>query len=484
MRAPIRGKAPRTYLDERHMTSPNTRWARQLTRYLWLTDLTVITLSVLAAHLFRLGDDLDVATGIETELISYWLIGAGIIGAWMLVLRLTKSRSPHILGFGPEEFVLCLTSALWVLGLISFVSFALRLGIARGYVAVAVPVGAALLLVSRWGWRRWLNHRRAEGRHGYHVLVVATISEAEAVRRHLTENRGAGLIVTDVLPPQNGAVDITAIASRAQQANADAVLLGLSSRLEPGELRDLIWMLADSNCATILASGLTGITGPRAHSRPIEGLPLWQVEPASYTGSMSMVKAALDRFSALVLLVLLSPLILGVSVAIRLDSPGPVFFKQVRIGQDGVPFDMWKFRSMRVGAADELDSLLVAQRAADQPLFKIQDDPRITKVGRFIRRYSIDELPQLFNVVRGEMSLVGPRPQVPREVALYDSRAIRRLRARPGITGLWQVSGRSDVAWHEAVMLDLHYVDNWSLTLDAVLLWRTVAAVLTARGAR
>lgn len=466
------------------MTSPNVRWARRLTHYLWLNDLVAVSLSVLAAHLFRLGDTLDVSTGIETDLVSYWVVDVGIIGTWMLVLRLTKSRSPHILGFGPEEFVLCLTSALWVLGVISFASFALRLGIARGYVAVAVPTGAALLLITRGMWRRWLSRRRAEGRLGYHVLAIATASEAEAVRHHLTANRGAGLMVTDVLPPQDGPVDVAGIASRARHMHADAVLLGLTSHLEPGDLRDLIWALADNDCATILASGLTGITGPRAHSRPIEGLPLWQVEPASYTGAMSMVKAVLDRFSALLLLLLLGPLILAVSLAIRLDSPGPVFFRQIRIGQDGVPFTMWKFRSMRTGAATELYSLLMAQHAEDRPLFKVRDDPRITRVGRFIRRYSIDELPQLFNVLRGEMSLVGPRPQVPGEVALYDARATRRLRARPGITGLWQVSGRSDVAWHEAVMLDLHYVDNWSLTLDAVLLWRTVAAVLRARGAR
>ncbi|MFI5429457.1 sugar transferase [Aeromicrobium sp. UC242_57] len=174
---------------------------------------------------------------------------------------------------------------------------------------------------------------------------------------------------------------------------------------------------------------------------------------------------------------------LGVAVAVKLTSPGTVFFKHERIGRDGKPFKMIKFRSMRSGSDAQLQSLLDAQGTAGTPLFKITNDPRITRVGGFIRRFSIDELPQLINVVKGDMSLVGPRPQQAEEVELYDDAAHRRLHVRPGMTGLWQVSGRSDLSWEEAIRLDTSYVENWSMTADLLILWRTVRAVLGSDGA-
>jgi lipopolysaccharide/colanic/teichoic acid biosynthesis glycosyltransferase len=195
-----------------------------------------------------------------------------------------------------------------------------------------------------------------------------------------------------------------------------------------------------------------------------------------------LTKSALDRVGALILLVLLLPLIIGIFVAVRLTSSGPALFKQVRVGQQGRLFVLRKFRTMTVGA-DAAHASIANMNEADGPLFKIRRDPRTTRIGSWLRRWSLDELPQLWNVLVGEMSLVGPRPPLPREVDRFEGVAHRRFLVKPGLTGLWQVSGRADLPWSEAVRFDLHYVDNWSLALDCRLLLRTPAAVAGGRGA-
>jgi exopolysaccharide biosynthesis polyprenyl glycosylphosphotransferase len=225
------------------------------------------------------------------------------------------------------------------------------------------------------------------------------------------------------------------------------------------------------------------IAGPRMHMRPFIGLPLLHVEEPEFTGSKRVVKEAVDRLGAGLALLASAPVLLAIALAVRLDSSGPVLFRQVRIGRGGREFSMLKFRTMAADAEEQRAALLDRNENADGLLFKIADDPRITRVGRLLRRFSLDELPQLFNVLGGQMSLVGPRPPLPAEVALYDDSVRRRLLVKPGLTGLWQVSGRSDLTWDESVRLDLRYVENWSLLLDLMILWKTVFAVIRARGA-
>jgi exopolysaccharide biosynthesis polyprenyl glycosylphosphotransferase len=232
-----------------------------------------------------------------------------------------------------------------------------------------------------------------------------------------------------------------------------------------------------------MAPSLTDIAGPRIHARPVAGLPLIHVETPRYQGADRFLKRAFDLVVSAGLLMVLSLPLLVVALLIVSTSPGGVFFAHERIGKRGRPFKMLKFRSMVADADAGLASLLRAQGTDDRPLFKVVDDPRVTKVGSFLRRYSIDEIPQLMNVLRGEMSLVGPRPQVAREVALYDNAATRRLFVKPGMTGLWQVSGRSNLSWDESVRLDLYYVENWSLTADLSIMARTVRAVFAKDGA-
>jgi exopolysaccharide biosynthesis polyprenyl glycosylphosphotransferase len=247
-------------------------------------------------------------------------------------------------------------------------------------------------------------------------------------------------------------------------------------------LKNLGWELEETGTSLVLASQLTDIAGPRIHWRPIDGLPLMSVELPQYSGLPYFFKRLLDFIASAIAIAVFSPILLAVAVAIKLEDSGPVLFRQHRVGIRGTEFQMHKFRSMHLDA-DARVAELAAANEGQGVLFKIKDDPRITRVGSFIRKYSLDELPQLFNVLAGRMSLVGPRPPLPREVAAYEDHTHRRLNVRPGITGLWQVSGRSNLSWEESVRLDLYYVENWSLAGDIIILFRTVKAVLTKDGA-
>jgi exopolysaccharide biosynthesis polyprenyl glycosylphosphotransferase len=248
-------------------------------------------------------------------------------------------------------------------------------------------------------------------------------------------------------------------------------------------LRRLSWSLEERGVELLVSPGIIEVAGPRLSIRPVAGLSLLHLERPSANGGRMLGKVILDRGLSILLLAVSSPLLIGIALAVRLTSKGPALYRQTRVGVDGRTFSMLKFRSMVADADSRLDALLKSQGKTDQPLFKIADDPRITKIGGFLRRYSIDEVPQLINVLRGDMSLVGPRPQVAKEVALYDNAAARRLFVKPGMTGLWQVSGRSNLDWEESLRLDLYYVENWSMTADVAILGRTVRAVLAKDGA-
>jgi exopolysaccharide biosynthesis polyprenyl glycosylphosphotransferase len=268
----------------------------------------------------------------------------------------------------------------------------------------------------------------------------------------------------------------------ARRHDVDTVAVTSSSETAADYLRRLSWELEGTGLELLVAPGLVEIAGPRLHIRPFEGLPLLAVEQPRFRGGRRLVKGAVDRAAAALALLLLAPVLVGIALAVRLTSAGPVLYRQERIGLNGRSFTMLKFRSMVVDADARLAALR-EQNISDGLLFKMREDPRVTPVGRWLRRLSLDELPQLLNVLNGSMSLVGPRPPLPVEVARYDSSVSRRLLVKPGLTGLWQISGRSDLPWEEAVRLDLRYVENWSLALDALILWKTGRAVLSSSGA-
>jgi exopolysaccharide biosynthesis polyprenyl glycosylphosphotransferase len=314
-------------------------------------------------------------------------------------------------------------------------------------------------------------HRQiaAEGYHGYRVIGCCVPDE-----RHDPEGR-----LSDGLPVLGGLGEVADVVAR-NEVGAVAVLP--CPELEGPALRRLGWDLETSKAELLLAPSLTEVVGTRVGIRPICGLPLLHMESPEFTGVRRLTKALFDRTFAALGLVLLAPLLIGLAVAIRVTSPGPVFFRQERIGQGGRPFRLLKFRSM-VDHADERMEMLRDQSDGNDVQFKLRRDPRVTRVGAFARRHSLDELPQLFNVLGGSMSLVGPRPHVAREVEQYGVDMRRRLLVKPGITGLWQVSGRSDLSWEDSVRIDVRYVENWSLAFDFMILWKTVGAVLRGSGA-
>ena len=318
---------------------------------------------------------------------------------------------------------------------------------------------------------------------GHELAVVGITRQLRRERYHGLEVVGA------CLPPRHdgnvgvpvfGTFDDVAFAVDA--ADADTVLVLSCPELDGVALRRMAWQLERDDVDLIVASALVDVAGARTTIRPVDGLPMLHVEHPRLSGGGRVVKEISDRIGAVLLLLAASPLLLGVAMAVRISSRGPVLFRQVRVGRDGREFRMIKFRSMYVDAESRLAELRHLNEH-DGVLFKIRNDPRVTPVGRWLRRLSMDELPQLLNVLSGRMSLVGPRPPLPEEVAAYPDDVRRRLAVKPGMTGLWQVSGRSDLAWEEAVRLDLSYVENWSLSLDLVILLRTLSAVVRSSGA-
>jgi exopolysaccharide biosynthesis polyprenyl glycosylphosphotransferase len=262
----------------------------------------------------------------------------------------------------------------------------------------------------------------------------------------------------------------------------DTVAVAGPSALSARELRQLSWDLEGTGTDLVVAPAITDVTGPRIHVRPVAGLPLLHLEAPAFNGARRVLKRGMDLVGALVLLLLLVVPFVAVALAIKLEDRGRVFYRQERVGKASSRFQIWKFRSMHEGAHEER-ARLAALNESDGPLFKLRSDPRVTRVGAFLRRYSLDEIPQLLNVLAGTMSLVGPRPPLPSEVDVYDDHVHRRLLVKPGMTGLWQVSGRADLPWEESVRLDLYYVENWSVALDLQILWKTLFAVLRPTGA-
>jgi exopolysaccharide biosynthesis polyprenyl glycosylphosphotransferase len=412
---------------------------------------------------------------------------------WVAIMLGCRCYDRRSLVVGPEEYRRVTQAGMWLLGVMAISSFAAHANFSRGLVAISAPLIIATTLITRFGCRKMLHRRLSRGRALHRVVVAGSTERVRDLVRHLRRAPHAGLCVVGAcVPGRLATVDlpdgpvpvlgqVADVARVATRAGADIIAIAGTGTFAPGALRRLSWELEGTGMHLVVAPTMTDIAGPRILIRPLDGLPLLHVEEPTFTGFTRVVKEVFDRVVASLLVLLLSPLLLGIVVAIRLGDPGPVLFRQVRVGQEGRQFVLWKFRTMRVGAELERSALL-ATNEHDGPLFKIRSDPRVTSVGRRLRRHSLDELPQLWNVVTGSMSLVGPRPPLPAEAEQYPDDVQRRLLVKPGMTGLWQVSGRADLSWEETVRLDLYYVENWSVALDAQLLWKTVSIVLGGAG--
>jgi len=364
------------------------------------------------------------------------------------------------------------------------VGFAIKADTSRSVVAIAVVSMAALTLFLRWTSRRVLHRERRRGRCMHHVLAVGAAGDVESLVVSLGRSPHAGLRVVGACLSDHGDVSVPVVgtpddaARVVDEVGADTV--AVAGRIGGDALRRLGWSLEGRNVDLLVAPALTDVAGPRLSVRPVEAVPLLEVDEPMFVGPKRVVKDIFDRVLATTFFVILAVPMLVIALAVRMTSRGSAFFRQTRVGKGGCEFAIWKFRTMVTGA-----ELMPAPDVndADGLLFKLHRDPRVTPVGRFLRRWSLDELPQLWNVVRGDMSLVGPRPPVPGEVASYGDDVRRRLLVKPGLTGLWQVSGRSDLPWEDYVRLDLYYVENWSVSLDLLILARTLFAVIRGSGA-
>jgi exopolysaccharide biosynthesis polyprenyl glycosylphosphotransferase len=323
------------------------------------------------------------------------------------------------------------------------------------------------------------------------VVVVGRERSCAELIRQLRSESHAGFMVVGACIDRTSATEVEgvpvvgnsmSIIDALRTTGADTVAVGAWSDLTQAGLRRLSWELEGSGVDLVVAPALTDVAGPRIHIRPVSGLPLLHVEEPEFSGVRRLLKGSVDRGGAMAALLVLLPLFLAIAVCVRLSSRGPALFRQERVGTDGKAFTMYKFRSMYIDAEQRLADLK-DKNEGDGVLFKMRDDPRVTPVGKWLRRFSLDELPQLINVATGTMSLVGPRPPLESEVKQYENDVRRRLLVKPGLTGLWQISGRSDLSWEESVRLDLHYVENWSLALDLVILWKTAFAVISRKGA-
>ena len=275
--------------------------------------------------------------------------------------------------------------------------------------------------------------------------------------------------------------DASYLLETVEGADGITVVIARDSGLNPSEIRRLSWVLGTTS-RLVMVPSMLDVAGPRIHLRPVDGIALIEIQVPRFDGARLFLKRLFDVLLSAVLIVALAPMWLIIPALVWVEDRGPVFFRQTRAGLNGREFRIWKFRTMQVNADAELATLLAQQGTSDKPLFKVADDPRITRVGQLLRRTSLDEIPQLLNVLEGTMSLVGPRPQVPAEVELYDDTASRRLLTKPGMTGLWQVNGRSSLTWEEALRFDLFYVENWTLSMDIRVLFRTLRVVIAREG--
>ena len=463
---------------------------RGYVRTVVVVDVLVVTIAVMFGYLARFQGSRPGTT------VPYVPVGVGLVALWCCVMAWNRCYDDRVIGYGADEYRRVVGGTLKLAGGVAIVSYLSDFQVSRGFLGIAFLIGTVLLPVCRWIMRRALHRARyREKGWSRRVLVVGDASHVLELAHQLRREWYAGYQVVgacipDALiaptPQHLDGVPVVGsfrnIIEAAAAVSADTVAVTGSAELTGKRLRRLGWQMEGTGIDLVLAPSLTDVAGPRIHTRPIAGLPLIHVESPEFRGTRKWIKGLFDRTAAGLGLLFLSPVFLLLSVAIKVDSRGPVIFRQRRVGLGGTEFDVLKFRSMVIDA-EAMVSALAAHNESDGLLFKMRSDPRVTRVGTMLRRWSLDELPQLINVVRGEMSLVGPRPPLPTEVAWYDQDVARRLLVKPGMTGLWQVSGRSDLSWEESIRLDLYYVENWSLAADVSILWKTLGAVVGSRGA-
>jgi exopolysaccharide biosynthesis polyprenyl glycosylphosphotransferase len=480
-------RATRPQTPDRHRLSRDVGLVRAMTL---LVDLAVLVFAVLAAWKLRGAIGALIAVHLGTSVTE---AGPVIIATWVVMLAIKGAYGARNFGTGANEFRAVGSASITTAGLVSIACFMLSVPLSRGFLLLAFVFGTTLLLVERFVIRITVHKLRRKGRLMHRVIAVGGPSGVGEVVDALRQSKYVGYEVVGAAVPDGVEVsheqfgvpvlgEVQQTRRLCEEVGADTVLVTRGGFATAKELRRVAWDLEGSSIQLVVVPSVNEVAGSRIHMRPVAGLPLLHLEQPQAGEAGGLSKRLFDLVGAAVTLLLLSPLMVLIALAIYLEDRGPILFSQPRIGRDGRTFRCFKFRSMFIDAESQERDLREAM-GQESALWKMERDPRVTRIGGFIRRYSLDELPQLLNVLRGEMSLVGPRPQQRWEVDTYTDWEHRRLRVRPGMTGLWQVSGRSQLSFDEAIRLDLYYVDNWSMTADLVIMAKTVGAVVNATGA-
>jgi exopolysaccharide biosynthesis polyprenyl glycosylphosphotransferase len=467
----------------RRSATRSSTWVRDYLRWAAVADLGCAAVGVFAAAQIRFGS--DVAP-------PYIALSVALPMLWLAALWLSGGYDARFIGTGSDEFRKVLNAGVGLTAAVAIFSYAINLQLSRGYLLIALPTTTLLDLITRYELRKRLHRRRASGRCMLNVVAVGHEPAVADLVQELRREPYHGLTVVGACVarsgersevagvPVYGGLDEVSAAVRAFDAHTVAVLA--CPEMDGIKLRSLAWELEKTGTDLCVSPALLDVAGPRTTIRPTAGLTLLHVDHPQLSGLRLVVKDLFDRCVAAAVLILLFPLMSLLGAIIWLQDRGPALFTQIRVGKDGRVFRIYKFRTMVVDAEQRKNELL-ASNDTDGVLFKLRKDPRVTAVGMHLRRWSIDELPQLFNVILGDMSLVGPRPALPDEAEKYTEHVHRRLVVKPGITGLWQVNGRSDLSWDESVRLDLRYVENWSFALDLQIMWKTISVLLRRSGA-
>ncbi|MGV8872430.1 MAG: sugar transferase [Rhodococcus sp. (in: high G+C Gram-positive bacteria)] len=491
-------QSQRSLLSRRDSNRLRSRheWESRYTDGLRFTDTVVVLGAVTLAQAIRFG---EVDFREPSSVASYVGVSGALAFLWLAFLAIFRTRSPRVIGNGSEEYRRLVSAAFKLFGTVAIVSLLFRLEIARLYLAIALPTGLVGLLLSRWVWRKIVARKRTRGEYQTAVLIVGSRSSALSMARSFERSPEAGYSVVGICLPNYEPGHDTAftvegtripvlgdehcVVEAIESSGADTVAVTATEHIGHHGLRKMVWDLEKKNVDLVVSPGVVDVAGPRLVMRPVANFPLIHVEKPQYNGAKRFGKTAFDMLFAASILLVIAPILIALAVAIKLTSKGSVFYSSERMGMDGKPFRMVKFRSMVQDAEQRVHELAALNEGAGGVLFKMRDDPRVTRVGKMMRKFSLDELPQFVNVLKREMSVVGPRPPLRSEVETYDGDVRRRLLVKPGITGLWQVSGRSDLSWEESVRLDLSYVENWSMTGDLLIIAKTAVAVLNSDGA-
>jgi exopolysaccharide biosynthesis polyprenyl glycosylphosphotransferase len=469
-------------------TLTRSQWQDTYVRRIFVSDVGCAVLAALAGALVRFGPESSAATPASLS------IAVALPVVWAFAMVVARTYEERFLWEGPEEFRRVFLAAALLLATVGTLSWAVQLEVARGFVVVALPLATLATLTQRYAWRQRLRRSRRQGECLQRTLLVGHRSGVQALRWQIQrEPRQGYQLIGCCLPTVGGAGDqsfddlpvlgdLDGVVTAVRRHDVDTVAVLPSPQLDGAALRHLAWQLEKTDASLLLVPSVTELVGPRVRIRPMCGLSALHVERPELRGVRRLTKGIFDRSAAAFGLFLLAPLLVVVALLVTTTTPGPVLFRQERVGRHGRTFQMLKFRTMVEGADQMLDTL-DGENDGNGVLFKRKADPRVTRVGAVLRRYSLDELPQLLNVLGGTMSLVGPRPPLPSEVDRYGFDMHRRFLVKPGLTGLWQISGRSDLSWDESVRIDIKYVENWSLTFDLMILWRTLGAVARGAGA-